>query len=241
MKNTLLRTFCLAALFLLSGSLQPLQAQQKDTLHIYYQGLQTNILDSNDAKITKWVKGLNGRKVELQIYGYYEDSQYKKFMAERVENLFMVVNRKARDQINVTFMGPVKGKKTQRSTADIVYSSANAPVAAPAAVTTTNKETPPAAAEVKEPKKVKEPKEEKAKEPKEEKKKKEKAVAKEEKKEVKEEKPAETPAVSESTQEEDSPFVEKKPVTIGKNEYFIDSVYVNGKLEVRKSKVKKKK
>ena len=135
MKISIVRTFFLATVLTISALFNSARAQ-RDTLHIFYQGLQTTILDSNDAKITKWVKGLNGRKVELQIFGYYEDAQYKKYMAERVDNLFLVVNRKARDLINVTFMGPVKGKKSQRSTADIVYSFA----ATPAAASTTNKE-----------------------------------------------------------------------------------------------------
>lgn len=105
---------------------------QKDTLHIYYMGMQTAILDSNDAKITRWVKSLNGRHVDLEIYTYYDNSDFKKYMNERMENLHMVVNRKARDQISVKFMGPVKGKKSQRSVADVVYTSAN-----PAPATTT--------------------------------------------------------------------------------------------------------
>lgn len=225
MKISIVRTFFLATVLTISALFNSARAQ-RDTLHIFYQGLQTTILDSNDAKITKWVKGLNGRKVELQIFGYYEDAQYKKYMAERVDNLFLVVNRKARDLINVTFMGPVKGKKSQRSTADIVYSFA----ATPAAASTTNKE----------PEEEKKPKAEKPAEMKQTAAEQHAASQpekprKEEKKKMTEVEKTAEPVATEA------PANEVKPVVINNQEYIIDSIYVNGQLKVTKRKVKKKK
>ncbi|MGZ3920502.1 MAG: hypothetical protein ACXVC7_09425, partial [Bacteroidia bacterium] len=119
-----LRLVIMCALFVSTAKLY----SQKDTLHIYYQGLQTSVLDSNDAKITKWAKSLKGRHVDVEIYAYYDNSDFKKNMTERAENLQLVVIRKARDFVNVTSSGPVKGKKWQRIMADIVYTSdPNAP------------------------------------------------------------------------------------------------------------------
>jgi len=94
---------------------------QKDTLHIYYLGSQTNVLDSNDAKITKWAKSLKGKKTDVEIYAYYDKSDFKKFMAERADNIKTVVIRKARDFTTIQFSGPMKGEKWQRNRADIIY------------------------------------------------------------------------------------------------------------------------
>ncbi len=94
---------------------------QSDTLHVYFQGSLTKVLDSNEVKIGNWVKNLKGKKVNLDILGYYEKSEFKPQSNERVEGIFLVVNRKARDLVTIKSMGPVKGKKSQRSTVDIVY------------------------------------------------------------------------------------------------------------------------
>lgn len=94
---------------------------QSDTLHIYYRGLETKILDSTEAKIAKWAKSLNGKKVDIEVIAYYNDAQFKKYSQERCDELFIIVNRKARELINITFIGPKKGAKSQRSMADIVY------------------------------------------------------------------------------------------------------------------------
>lgn len=109
-------------LFLLSVTLLSLKGfSQTDTLHIYYRGLETKILDSTEAKIAKWAKSLNGKKVDIEVISYYNDAQFKKYSQERCDELFIIVNRKARELIHITFIGPKKGAKSQRSMADIVY------------------------------------------------------------------------------------------------------------------------
>jgi hypothetical protein len=132
------RTFVLVALFSFCSTLY----SQKDTLHIYYRGLATEIADSNDVKITNWMKSLKGKHWDVEIYSYYDNSDFKKYMAERAENLNMVVIRKARDLTTIKFMGPVKGKKSQRSVADVVYTPSidAAAVAAAAQASKANKE-----------------------------------------------------------------------------------------------------
>jgi hypothetical protein len=94
---------------------------QKDTLHLYYMGSQTTVADSNDAKLTKWAKSLKGKHSDVEIYTYYDNSDFKQGMAERCENLSLVVNRKARDLITIKKSAAVKGKKHQRYVADVVY------------------------------------------------------------------------------------------------------------------------
>jgi hypothetical protein len=106
---------------------------QQDTLHIFYKGLATQVLDSNYSKIGKWAESLKGKRHDVQIFAYYDVSDFKKIMAERVENVQTVVIRKARDFTNIKFAGPVRGKKSQRFVLDIVYSpegyvAPNAPV-----------------------------------------------------------------------------------------------------------------
>ncbi len=183
----------------------------QDTLHIYYQGLQTKILDSNDAKISKWVKSLNGRKVQIEIYSYYEKGEFKKYMTERTDELFMVVNRKARDFITVKFMGAVKGKKSQRSVADLVYTIDGVPSSNSNASTTTKKE-----------KKEKVAKEEKNEVVETNENSNNNSNIKKEEKEVKEKK------VEKSNQEQPKPG------------YVYDTTYINGKAKITKTKIKNK-
>jgi hypothetical protein len=108
---------------------------QRDTLHIYFSGMQTVISDSNEVKIGNWAKKLKGKHWDVDILAYYEKSDLKKYMAERAENLNLMVTRKARDFMTIYSSGPVKGSKTQRYMADIVYSpsGSSAPAEAPAA------------------------------------------------------------------------------------------------------------
>ncbi len=202
---------------------------QKDTLHIYYQGLQTNIADSNDLKITNWFKAIKakGGHYDVEIYAYYESSTYKKFMVERAENLHLVVNRKARDLITVKFFGPLKGQKWQRCMADVVYVPTGTAIQEPAKAPKKEKEVPAA-----EPKKETEAVVE--------------TSAPAEKKEEASPKPQSetTPvAAKEEKPKKEKPKKEEKvkeeKVKNKSYEYVMDSVYVNGQLKVTKRKVKK--
>ncbi|MBK9285862.1 MAG: hypothetical protein IPM51_16325 [Sphingobacteriaceae bacterium] len=158
---------------------------QKDTLHIYYSGMQTSVADSNDAKLTKWASKLHGKHANVEIYTYYENSTAKKFMAERAENLQMIVIRKARDYSTIKFCGPVKGKKSQRTVADVVFLIDN----------TNQSQTPNGKAGLSSSK------------------------------------------TNTNNKSEESESVARPPV-LDKDGYYMDSVYVNGKLKVTKRKVK---
>lgn len=94
---------------------------QKDTLHLYFVGLQTKIADSNDVKISKWASKVKGKHAWIEIYTYYDNAEFKKYMQERADEVNLTVIRKVRDYVTVKFAGPVKGKKSKRSVADIVY------------------------------------------------------------------------------------------------------------------------
>ena len=96
---------------------------QTDTLHLYYQGLQTKTLDSNEAKVGEWAKTLKGKHVDVQVLCYYEKAEYKKYSQERSDEMFIILNRKARDLITITSNAPKKGVKSQRSMVDIVYTA----------------------------------------------------------------------------------------------------------------------
>ena len=96
---------------------------QTDTLHLYYQGLQTKTLDSNEAKVGAWAKTFKGKHVDVQVLCYYEKAEYKKYSQERSDEMFIILNRKARDLITITSNAPKKGAKSQRSMVDIVYTS----------------------------------------------------------------------------------------------------------------------
>lgn len=199
---------------------------QTDTLHIYYRGLETKILDSTEAKIAKWAKSLNGKKVDIEVISYYNDAQFKKYSQERCDELFIIVNRKARELINITFIGPKKGAKSQRSMADIVYSykdaasatavSPSVPAVIPAAAATGAAAT---------------------------------AVPAKEKKTK--EKPAPAAQSTASTTAENTPAPETKEnkpkeekaakpeKSNSKYDFVMDTTYVNGVMKVTKRKVKK--
>lgn len=95
---------------------------QKDTLHIFYQGYSTKMLDSNETKIGNWAKSLKGKHVNVDVLCYYYDSEHKKEAAERSEEMFLILNRKARELITINSNAPKKGEKYQRTRVDIVYS-----------------------------------------------------------------------------------------------------------------------
>lgn len=112
---------------------------QKDTLHVYYKGFETKLPDTSDAKVGAWAKKLKGQKVDIQVICYYDKGDYKKYAQERTEDMFLIVNRKARDYVTITSNITKKGERSQRSLVDIVYNSTGSSTT-PAAVTT-NKNT----------------------------------------------------------------------------------------------------
>lgn len=93
----------------------------QDTLHLNYVALQPKMPDSTEAKITAWVKKLNGQHVNVQILAYYNQSEFKKYSVERSEEVNLIILRKARDLVTITKNEVKKGAKSQRSKVDIVY------------------------------------------------------------------------------------------------------------------------
>ncbi|MDI1356153.1 MAG: hypothetical protein PSX36_14635 [bacterium] len=122
---------------------------QSDTLHLYYIQTQSTIQDSTNKKIDNWVKSLNGKHVDIDVVAYYSKLEYKKFAQQRNDELFLVLNRKARALITIGFIGPKKGENSQRTTVDIIYHLTGTPKVAPVTPALGKKEkTPETAIEV---------------------------------------------------------------------------------------------
>jgi Protein of unknown function (DUF3575) len=98
---------------------------QADTLHLNYHYSQIAPHDSTLAKITNWINALNGRQVNLKLVGYYNTADYKKAASLRLDELFLILNRKARSLITIEELEPKRGKTQQRSRVDIVYTFAD--------------------------------------------------------------------------------------------------------------------
>ena len=96
---------------------------QADTLHLNYYLSQVMPHDTTSAKIDKWVKSLKGQPVKITVAAYYHKPEFKKFAQQRCDELFLVLNRKARSLITIESIGPRKGKDFQRSMVDIIYSA----------------------------------------------------------------------------------------------------------------------
>lgn len=94
---------------------------QNDTLHLNYHYSQNTAHDSTQKKIDNWIKSLNGKHVNIDIVAYYHKSEFKPSAVSRTEDLFIVINRKARNQVTIDKMEQKKGKDSQRSLVDIVY------------------------------------------------------------------------------------------------------------------------
>jgi hypothetical protein len=185
---------------------------QTDTLHIYYQGLQTKTLDSNETKIANWAKTLKGKRVDVTVLAYYEKMDYKKYAQERADEMFLSLNRKARDIITIKSIGPKKGEKYQRSTLDIVYKISGS-----------------------EDKIVATEKKESAKNSKEEGVTKEK-VAVEKKESVKQDAKEEEKVVEKKEKPAKASKVKEEKTD---NNYLYDTTYVNGVMKIKKIKIKK--
>lgn len=93
-----------------------------DTVHLYYKGLATKMADSTEAKITAWAKNLKGQHTNVHVIAWYFESEFKKYSVERADEMFIMLNRKARDLMTLGPIETKKGKKSQRSTVDIIYS-----------------------------------------------------------------------------------------------------------------------
>lgn len=109
--------FCCLTLFLSFVS----QAQTQDTLHVNYDNIKVTPHDTALAKMDAWIKSLNGAHVDINVYAYYSKIEFKKYAQQRADEMFLILNRKARSQFTIVFIGPKKGENSQRSRVDIVY------------------------------------------------------------------------------------------------------------------------
>ena len=96
-------------------------AQKYDTLHLNYHHTATTAHDTTQKRIDAWVKKLNKQHVDVKVYAYYHKPEFKKFAEQRIEDMFIVLNRKARDLITIQEMTSKKGKDFQRTMVDIIY------------------------------------------------------------------------------------------------------------------------
>jgi hypothetical protein len=186
----------------------------------------------------KWIKGLNSVHQDLRIVGYYHKGDFRKFAQQRVDEMFLVVNRKARPLFTIKSMETKKGEDYQRTTVDLIYTPTGG--------------GKPVAKEQKKDVKKEEVKEDK----KEEKKDEVTAEGKDDKKSRKEEKSSKADKDDEKVkgdksekenekakdpEKEEKPEkkkAEKKVKPLDTEHYIYDSVWVNGKLKVTKKKKK---
>lgn len=213
------RNFCFFSIlaFVFSQNL----FSQTDTLRLNYYYTQVAPHDSNVAKIDKWVKGLNGRKVNVNTYAYYYKASYKELSEQRLKELFIILSRKARAQITFGEQKTKKGDESEKGIIHIAYSFADSKP-------TTDSKPEPKKTDVAKESKPKSggpakdiAKEEKAKE---------KDAEKAKEKEREREKQAQTVAKEKEKQSE--------VVQTPDDQYVYDSVYVNGALKVTKRKRK---
>jgi hypothetical protein len=98
-----------------------LSAQKYDTLHLYYSNIAVTPHDTTQAKMDKWIKSLNGKHQDIRIVAYYHKFEFKKYAQERLDEMFLIINRKARSLFTITEQVAQKGKDYQRTTVDIIY------------------------------------------------------------------------------------------------------------------------
>src|SRR4051812_31108957 len=113
--------FSIPAAFILALLSPNFAKAQSDTLHLFYYYSQTKMHDTTVAKIDKWIKSLNGQHVNINVYAYYSKAELKEVAGQRADDLFLLLNRKARSLFTIESSGPKKGKEFQRTVVDIVY------------------------------------------------------------------------------------------------------------------------
>lgn len=102
-------------------------AAQSDTLHLNYDNISTVPHDTTLAKLDAWIKKLNGTHVNINVYAYFSKPEFKKYAQQRADEMFLILNRKARSLFTIEFIGPKRGENSQRSRVDIVYQKAKTP------------------------------------------------------------------------------------------------------------------
>jgi hypothetical protein len=122
--NSLIAPAKALVLLLMFACTSKIKAQ--DTLHLNYVQIQTKMPDTTDAKIDNWIKKLNGQHVDIRVVAYYYKAEFKKYSEERANDLFLILNRKARPLFTIVSVGAKKGESSQRSRVDIIYTKSGA-------------------------------------------------------------------------------------------------------------------
>jgi len=122
-KNRSLALLIMILFFVLPGLAQ-------DTLHLVYHHTQIKPHDSTEARIEKWAKNLNGQHMDIEVVAYFHKPEFRKFAQQRCDELYLVLNRKARALITIQSIGPKKGKDFQKTTVDIIYKKSLSPAEA---------------------------------------------------------------------------------------------------------------
>jgi hypothetical protein len=115
MKNTI-KTITLAlSIFCIN------QGFSQDTLHLDFKATQTVPDKVIEDKIVAWGKTLNGKKQDINIVAYYHKGEFKKFAEERLQEMFLSVNRKVRELVTIKTQEAKKGEDYQRTRVDIIH------------------------------------------------------------------------------------------------------------------------
>ncbi len=117
MKAISLKNLCSILLVLFIST----AAKAQDTLHLDFGNTQVVPDKPMEDKIVAWGKTLNGKKQDIMIVAYYHKGEFKKFAEQRLEEMFLSVNRKVRNLVNIKSQEAKKGDDYQRTRVDIIY------------------------------------------------------------------------------------------------------------------------
>lgn len=97
----------------------PVNAQ--DTLHLDFGNTQVVPDEKMEAKIVAWGKTLNGKKQDINVFAYFHKGEFKQFAQQRLDEMYLSINRKVRDLVNIKLQEVKKGENYQRTRVDIIY------------------------------------------------------------------------------------------------------------------------
>jgi hypothetical protein len=103
----------------------------QDTLHLDFGNTQTVPDKAMEDKIVAWGKTLNGQKQNIKVYAYYHKGEFKQFAQQRLDEMYLSINRKVRDLVNIKEQETKKGDNYQRTRVDIIYWAEGSVVAKP--------------------------------------------------------------------------------------------------------------
>lgn len=97
-KEVILKKFGKQLFFLtlMNLMLLNLPAQKYDTLRLYYHFSQTDLPDSNKAKVDKFIAKLNNQPTDVSVLGYYQKNEFKNLAVDRTNLVHECLRGKAR-------------------------------------------------------------------------------------------------------------------------------------------------